>query len=84
MMRDFAEMDHPRRDEVDRLVYHMPTVAQMAKTDWVKGFAKSIMHQSKRSGWKPSTKQLGLMRELVSDLFTYDGGDFDLIDRGES
>ena len=59
-------------DEIERLIFHMPTVASVAETDFAKGFAQSIVKQSRRSGWKPSLKQLPVMRELVSDLFTHD------------
>ncbi|NRB19472.1 MAG: hypothetical protein HRU33_18395 [Rhodobacteraceae bacterium] len=70
-------------DEIERLIYHMPTVAGLAETDFAKGFAQSMMKQSRRRGWKPSLKQLPIMRELVSDLFTHDpdqGGDNQLFE----
>jgi hypothetical protein len=70
-------------DEIERLIYHMPTVARLAENDFAKGFAHSVMKQSRRKGWKPSLKQLPVMRELVSDLFTHDpdqGGDIQLIE----
>ena len=70
--------------EIERLVFHMPAVAQWAENDWAAGFARSIMGVSKRRGWKPSPKQLSMMRRLVSDLFAYGGNDgesdFDLIE----
>ena len=61
---------HVSSSEIDRLVYHMPTVAQMAENDWAKGFAQSISRQSRRRNWRPSPKQVSVMRGLVSDLFT--------------
>lgn len=70
-------------DEVDRLIYHMPTVARLATDEWSKNFAKSVIGQSRRRGWTPSTKQLSVMHGLVNDLFapdSDDGGDFDLIE----
>lgn len=70
-------------DEIERLIYHMPTVAHLAETDFAKGFAQLMMKQSRRRGWKPSLKQLPVRRELVSDLFTYDpdqGGDIQLFE----
>lgn len=57
------------RSEVERLLYHMPTVARLAENDWAKGFAKSVVGQSRRKRWYPSEKQVAIMRELVSDLF---------------
>lgn len=61
-------------DEIERLIYYMPTVARLAENEWAKGFALSVTKQSRRKGWKPSAKQLSVMRELVSDLFV-SGGD---------
>jgi len=59
-----------RELSVDELVFHMPTVARMAGTDWAKGFALSVVAQSRRRNWKPTPKQLGMMRRMVSELFT--------------
>lgn len=69
--------------EIERLLHHMPTVASFAENEWAAGFARSVTKQSYRKGWKPSPKQLSVMRSLVSDLFTHAsdaGGDFDLIE----
>ncbi len=71
---------HPRTitspDEIERLIFHMPTVASLAENDWAKGFALSVTRQARRRGWMPSQKQLGIMRGLVADLFAY-GADTD-------
>lgn len=70
-------------DDIERLLHHMPTVAAHAENEWAAGFARSICRQSRRRGWKPSPKQLPLMRRLVSDLFAHAGneeGDFDVIE----
>ena len=69
-------------DEIERLLHHMPSVALHAENTWAKGFALSISRQARRKNWTPLSKQLGLMRGLVSDLFTYSdaGDDFDPID----
>ena len=56
-------------DELERLLHHMPTVARGATNTWASGFAWSIVRQGKRPGWRPSPKQLSIMRRLVSDLF---------------
>ena len=69
--------------EIERLLHHMPTVARVAASEWAKGFAKSLIGLSYRKGWKPSGKQLHIMRELVSDLFRQsEAGDdnFEVID----
>lgn len=60
--------------EIERLLHHMPVVAQQAENEFVKGFARSISKQSRRRNWWPSHKQLPLMRELVSDLFLNGAG----------
>ncbi|SHJ19683.1 hypothetical protein SAMN05444404_1669 [Ruegeria lacuscaerulensis ITI-1157] len=70
-------------EEIDRLVYHMPTVATHATNNWAVGFARSIQRQAQRRNWTPSQKQLNLMRSLVSDLFAHEGnegGDFDVVE----
>lgn len=61
--------------EVERLIWHMPTVAERATDPWAKSFATSIARQSRRRGWRPTPKQAAMMRRLVSDLFTYGGDD---------
>ncbi len=69
--------------EAECLLFYMPSVALQVENKWAKGFAQSVTKLSRRKGWKPSPKQLSIMRGLVSDLFAYgrnDGGDFDLIE----
>lgn len=70
-------------DEIERLLFHMPTVARLSQNEWASGFAASVIGQSKRKRWTPSQKQLSIMSELVSDLFRSDGeqeGDIQLIE----
>lgn len=55
---------------VDELLFHMPTVAKTASTDWAKGFALSVIRQSRQHGWHRSDKQVAMMRKMVSELFT--------------
>ncbi|WP_424987997.1 hypothetical protein [Microbulbifer sp. S227A] len=72
-----------KSDEIERLLHYMPTVARLAENDWAANFARSILCQCNRRGWRPSPKQLSVMRSLVSDLFAHggdEGGDFDLIE----
>lgn len=69
--------------EVERLIWHMPAVARLAENEWAKAFALSVIRQSRRRRWNPSSKQLTVMRGLVSDLFTHagnEGGDIQLIE----
>jgi hypothetical protein len=61
----------PTPSEVERLIYYMPSVAIHAENTWAKGFAQSVVKQSRRKNWTPSLKQLSVMRGLVSDLFAY-------------
>lgn len=57
------------RAEVERLLFHWPAVIRAAQEDWAKTFAQSIALQSRRRGWNPSAKQLGIMRRMVAELF---------------
>ncbi|MGR3478031.1 MAG: hypothetical protein ACU0EX_10895 [Sulfitobacter sp.] len=66
-MSHFSRITSPA--EVERLLFYMPNVAEAATTDWARGFAQSVTKQARRKGWKPSDKQLNIMREMVSDLF---------------
>lgn len=69
--------------EIERLLHHLPTVAQLAEETWAKGFALSVLKQSRRRGWTPSAKQLPVMRQLVNDLFSRasdDEGEFNPIE----
>ena len=70
-------------DEIERLVWYMPSVAERATTEFARGFAQSVVKQSRRRNWQPSKKQLPIMRDLVRSLFVRDGyvgGDFDVIE----
>ena len=64
---------------VEERAFHMPAVAQQSENTWAKGFATSIVRQSRSHNWKPSPKQIGVMRRLVADLFT-EPDDFELIE----
>ncbi|MBL3553189.1 hypothetical protein [Rhodovulum sulfidophilum] len=61
----------PADSDLARLLWHMPTVVSHARSEWAEGFAKSIIRQSRRRNWRPSEKQLGTMRRLVSELFIH-------------
>ena len=56
-------------EETERLLHHMPAVASNAENEWAVNFARSIIRQARRRRWRPSEKQLNIMRSLVSDLF---------------
>lgn len=70
-------MNSPRT--VEELAFHMPAVVRHAENTWAKGFAQSIVAQSRRRNWSPSPKQIGVMRRLVADLFT-DSEEVELIE----
>ena len=68
---------------LDELLFHMPAVAQWARTKWAKDFARSVIKQSRFRNWKPTPKQHAMIRQMVSDLFdrTRDQDEsFDLIE----
>lgn len=52
------------------LLHHWPTVCARAESPWAKSFAASISKQARRRNWTPTPKQLGIMRRMVSELFT--------------
>ncbi len=55
--------------ELERLIHHMRTIRGTATDAWAKGFAGSILRQSRKSTWRPSEKQITMMRRLVSQMF---------------
>lgn len=57
---------------VDECLYWLPTVVKTAPDGWAQGFAKSILGQSRRRNWKPTLKQLAMMRRMVAELFAQD------------
>ena len=67
--------------ELERLLHHLPAIAGGDENEWVTGFARSILRHAKRPGWRPSTKQMSMMRRLVSDLFARgDEGELELFE----
>jgi hypothetical protein len=64
----------------DDCLFHWNLVIKAATDEWAKNFAKSIANQSRRRGWKPTPKQLALMRSMVSALFTHGDDDLSLIE----
>ncbi len=62
----FPELDQRTPEQC---LYWWPSVCKAQSSDWARGFALSIAGASKRRGWKPTDKQLGLMRKMVAELF---------------
>jgi hypothetical protein len=52
---------------VESLVYWLEPVACRATNDWTRTFARSVLRQSRRRGWKPSPKQEAIMHRLLSE-----------------
>ena len=74
-------MSTPNGPSIERLLYYMPICAERAEDEWAKGFALSVTKQSRRKNWRPSRKQLSVMKKLVSDLFAHAGSnDLELIE----
>lgn len=68
--------------QIERLLHYMPHVVSSGD-EWERGFAKSVLRQSRRRGWTPSEKQIPIMQEMVNDLFRpirEEGGSFDVIE----
>jgi hypothetical protein len=51
---------------IEELLWHMPTVHRMARDEWAKGFAESVLKQARRRGWRPSVKQLAMMQRMFT------------------
>lgn len=68
---------------VDELLHHMPVFARKATNDWSRGFARSILKQSKQPGWTPSARQTAVMTRMVDELFIAGEGDIDVIEAGD-
>lgn len=66
--------------ELERALHHMPAVAERATNTWAAGFARSILRQSRRKGWKPTPKQSEIIRRLVAELFADAGDDAPVIE----
>lgn len=56
--------------EVQRLLFHRPSVVASAPKGWAADFARSIAAQSRRRGWRPTPKQREIMLRMVAELFT--------------
>lgn len=55
--------------ETDRLVHYMPIIVRSADiSPWERSFCASIIARSRRSGFTPTEKQVGVMRRLVDNF----------------
>ena len=63
--------DFPKVSErtLDELLFWWPSIAAKARDEWERGFTQSILVCSRRRGWQPTAKQLGIMQRMVSEWF---------------
>lgn len=64
--------------EVERLLWHMPACAAQAQNEWARSFAVDMARRAHWRRWRPSPKQVAVMRRMVADLFVYGSKDADL------
>ena len=69
MRKTIPDLTH---GELDRLFHAWPLVMRKATDTWAIEFACSIWEQSARKNWKPSLRQLKVMRTMVRELLTSD------------
>ena len=55
--------------ELERLLFYMPVCAEKARTDWLRNFASDMAKRALRRNFKPTPKQIEVMRGMVDDLF---------------
>lgn len=68
--------------EIERILHHLPTILRSSESEWVRGFCASVLRQSRKPGWAPSSKQRVLLEGLIQDMFDGTGGA--LIDGGDA
>ncbi|MFN4102000.1 MAG: hypothetical protein ACK4GT_19735 [Pararhodobacter sp.] len=77
-----ANLAYTGDPNIDRLLFSWPRVIADA-SGWSRGFALSIQRDRKKPGWRPTDRQLSVMRRLVAELpQTVGEDDPDLIERG--
>ena len=72
--------------ELDEIItLRWPLVLRRVMADgsdeWIKGFAKSIARHGKRASWRPTAKQIAIMRQLVAELGTPFEEELELFER---
>lgn len=60
-------------DDLERLLFYMPIVAQRATDLKARAFARDMVKRQRFRNWKPTPKQIAWMRRLVADLFIETG-----------
>ena len=64
-----AIFPEPGERTAQECLYWFPTIAKAATNTWARDFAQSVLAQSRRRDWKPTPKQLAMMRKLVAEFF---------------
>ncbi|MFN3275826.1 MAG: hypothetical protein ACK41U_14280 [Paracoccus sp. (in: a-proteobacteria)] len=62
-----ANLAYTGDPDIDRLLFSWPRVIADA-SGWSRGFALSIQRDRKKPDWRPSDRQLSVMRRLVAEL----------------
>lgn len=65
---------------LDELLFWWPSITRRATEEWAKGFCQSVLKQSKRRNWKPSDKQLHIMRQLHREMFSGTNDDMQVVE----
>lgn len=84
-MTDHADFKALEQRSVDELFAVWGLVQRAAKESpdpWVQGFVADIAKRRRWRNWKPTPKQLAMMRRLAAQVFEPD--DFEVIEREES
>lgn len=70
--------------EIDQLLSYMPIIMRAPGiSDWSRQFCISIVGRTKRAAFKPTDKQIGVMRRLVEEFqATMRDDDAALVERG--
>lgn len=63
--RHFAARDR----SFEEIRFWLPAMLTATQSDWTQGFLASVLTQSKRPNWRPSEKQMGILRRITSDWF---------------
>lgn len=53
----------------EEIRFWLPSMLSAAQSDWTRGFLASVLTQSKRPNWRPSEKQMGILRRITCDWF---------------
>lgn len=55
--------------ELERLLHHMPTLAERGRTPWARQFCSDMAVRARWRNWKPTEKQSAMMEKLIAEFF---------------